>query len=231
MIARVKRLWTWTFRMFVAVVCFGACGPALAQQAVFGSVGTGMSVTPKANGPGIPLIGPGVGGNAAMIGADAGAWLSRWFGIAGELSLGLPFEVQQIQSGFGACCTQFTREHRLTYLSGVAKVRIRQNRKGFVIQGGLSALRISTNQVAVGIGTPFPGRAPGGPVQSSFSTTRAAWVAGTEIEYSVSGSLRLVPAARVHVNFPAEEISVPNPLALGNTTFRFTLSLRGTTGR
>lgn len=104
MSAREKRLWMWTFRVLVvAVGCFGACDRALAQQAVFGSIGAGMSATPKAEDPGIPLIGPGAGGNAAVIAADVGGWLSRGFGIAGELSLGVPFEVQQTQGGVGLC--------------------------------------------------------------------------------------------------------------------------------
>lgn len=207
--------------LMLAVVCLGTVQPALAQQASpFGSIGVGMSVTPDGDDPGGPLIGPGVGGTAAALAADAGLWANSRFGVAGEASLAWPFEVQQTEGGVGRCCSALTREHRLTFFSGVAKVRLVPR---LILQGGVGGLRIATNEVRVT--TPIGGSTRA-PVASTFSKTRFAWTIGAEAEIPVSPRLQLVPAARVYVSRVKDEIAELNPLALGSTTFRVTVSIR-----
>lgn len=212
----------------ILLLCFGLSvgTPVSAQQvSVFGSVGAGISHTSEGDDPGIPLLGPGVGGTATAVAADVGVWFTRAVGLAGEFSFGFPFQVEQTEGGVGLCCSELTRDHRVTYLSAVVKARLDP---GVVFLGGLSQAQISTSEVRVS--TPIGGT-PRPPVESEFSKTRAAWVVGAEGEIPVSRSLLLVPAVRFFVNFPKDGIQGLNPLALGNTTFRIMLSLRGTSGR
>ncbi len=211
----------------LAVACAVSFGvsPGAQQTAVFGTVGIGISHTSKGEDPGVPVLGPGVGGTATALAADAGVWFTRRFGIGGELSMGLPFTVEQVEGGVGLCCSSLTRDHQLTYLSGVAKVYLDP---GIVFLGGLSWGRVATDEVRVF--TPI-GSSPRAPVESEFSRSRGAWVVGAEGEIRLTRALQLVPAARWYVNFPEDEIAGLNPLALGNTTLRVTVSLRGTSGR
>jgi hypothetical protein len=209
----------------VTALTMGVVDPTEAQHpSLSGSIGVGVSTTNEGATQG-PLIGPGVGGAAATVAADGGLWLSRGVGIGAEFSLGMPFLVEQMEGGVGRCCSALTRDHRLTFLSGVLKVR---PTLGLVLLGGLSRAYIATSEVRVY--TPIGG-SPQAPLERDFSRALGAWVVGAEGEIPVSGRLRLVPAARWFQNFPRDDYGLEDPLALGNTTIRVTVSLRGTGAR
>ena len=214
-------------RVLQAVALCAVCiDPAHAQPAVvvFGSGGAGASTTSEGTALGSAL-GPGVGGSAATVVAAGGVWLSSVFGLAADLSVGMPFQVEQVEGGVGRCCSALTRDHSLTFLAAVVKVRVIPR---FVLITGPSFARIGTKETR--IYRPIGGT-PQAPVVSESSLSDAAWVFGAEAEIPLSRRWQLVPAARVYRNLSTEYDEFAGTLALGNTTARLTLSLLVTSGR
>jgi hypothetical protein len=78
--------------------------------------------------------------------AAGGVWVSSVFGLGAELSVGMPFQVKQTEGGVGRCCSALTREHSLTFLSAVVKVRVVP---GFVLVTGPSFARLGTNETRI----------------------------------------------------------------------------------
>ncbi len=221
---RIPGLW---FELAVAAACSFCLlvpFPALAQEPrAYGAVGVGISSTSEGS-PSGPAIGPGVGGQSAVLAVGGGVWLTRMFAVGVDISAGTSFEVEQVEGGVGRCCSEVTRDHRLTLLSAVVKVQIVP---GFALVTSPSLARLHTDERR--ITTPIGG-ATQAAVTGELSTHAGAWLFGAEAEIPLSTRVQVMPAARLywHRDTDADNFGA---LALGSTTIRATVSLQWSSRR